>query len=178
LSIVQYGVRNQQTFDRFSAEDVRVDDFVHVGGGNMSVPNRVGINDHSWTNFALIETPGFIRAHSAVRNSTCLQLCLELDLQLAAARWAAASAWVSLRALIGADENVFLKLCHFAFPKSAQFARLPYFVPTSCPGYRQPIVHAGAMLCGTQVLPGVKAGRAVSLAPDMSPMARHHDIFV
>lgn len=62
---VQAGVGQHETFNRFAAEDVRVDDFVNIGLGDMSVPNGIGVDDEVGAVLALIETSGLVSAHFA-----------------------------------------------------------------------------------------------------------------
>lgn len=56
-----------QAFDGFSANDVRFDDFFHVGGGHVPVPDRVRINDDIRPVLALIEAARLIRAHASIQ---------------------------------------------------------------------------------------------------------------
>lgn len=69
---VQDFVRNDQPPDRPSANDVRLDDFIHILRLNVPVPDCFRVNHDGGSEFALIEASGFIRAHhfdSALRQA-------------------------------------------------------------------------------------------------------------
>ena len=63
VSGVEDGVGNDQTGHRCAADDVGVDDFVHILGLDASIPDGFGVNHHRWSQFTLIEATGFIGAH-------------------------------------------------------------------------------------------------------------------
>src|ERR1700692_924871 len=75
VSGVEYGVGNDQARYGRAANDVGVDDFVHVLGLDASIPDCFGVNHHRWSQFTLVEASGFIGAH--VFNSTLRQLGFE-----------------------------------------------------------------------------------------------------
>jgi len=62
---VQASVGQHQALDRFAADDVGVDDFIDVGHANVSIPNRIGIDNEVWAVFALIETPRLVGPYFA-----------------------------------------------------------------------------------------------------------------
>ena len=65
MSGVEYGVRNDQTGYRYAADDVGVDDLVHVLGFDASIPNCFGVDDEIWTVLALIETARLVGPYFA-----------------------------------------------------------------------------------------------------------------
>ena len=60
---VQDFVGDAQALDGPIVQNVRFDDFVHIGRLHPAVENAVGINGDGWTQFALIEAPRFIGAN-------------------------------------------------------------------------------------------------------------------
>ena len=63
VSGVEYGVGNDQARYGRAANDVGVDDFVHVLGLDASVPDCFGVNNYCWSQFTLVQAAGFIGAH-------------------------------------------------------------------------------------------------------------------
>lgn len=53
---VEAGVGQHQAADGLAADDVRFDDFVDVGLGDVTVPHGIGIDDEVGAVFALVET--------------------------------------------------------------------------------------------------------------------------
>jgi hypothetical protein len=90
---------------------VGVDDFIHVGGGNVPVPDSVGIDHEIRPMFALIQAPGLVGSHTALQ-SPLFELLFEELLQRGFAFGIAASARMSGRPLIAAEKNVLLELRH------------------------------------------------------------------
>src|SRR5579862_410411 len=117
LSVVQDCVWNDQALDGAAADNVRVDDFVDVRGGYAAVPDSVWIHHYRGADLALLQASGLIRAHSVAGNSALAQLFLEGAMKFRLARRIAAAARVAVRALVGADENVFFKFSHGPFWK-------------------------------------------------------------
>jgi hypothetical protein len=111
---------------------VRVNDFINVRGCHASVPHGVGIHDYCGAGLALIEASGFVCPDFAVRNPALLQLGLEYALKFRVTRRIAAASRVAVRALIGADKNVFFKLCHGPLWKRSLEYRLFPAAPIRC----------------------------------------------
>ncbi len=59
---IEAGVGDLQPLHRFAVEDVRLDDLVDIGQGDMSVPNGFWIDDDGRPVLALIEASGFVGA--------------------------------------------------------------------------------------------------------------------
>jgi len=108
---VQAGVRNQQPLHGFASNNVRFDDFIYVAGSHPAIPDVIGIDHHVRPVLALIEASGLIRSHTMFVSEHC-QLLLERQLQLRLPRGIAATAWMSIGALVAADEDVSFKLRH------------------------------------------------------------------
>ena len=62
---VQAIVGQHQALDRFTADDVGVDDFIDVGLDKVSIPNGIGIDNEVWAVFALIETARLVDPYFA-----------------------------------------------------------------------------------------------------------------
>jgi hypothetical protein len=90
---------------------VRFDDFVHIGFGDVPIPDCLWVNHDGRTMLALIETAGLVGSYFAFEVALG-KFLLELLLQFCLGRGVAASARISRRALIAAYENMFLKLGH------------------------------------------------------------------
>src|SRR5579871_4220149 len=110
---VQTLVGEAQTLDRLAADDVRLDDFVDIGLGDMAVPDGVGIDHDVGPVLTLIEAAGLVGAH-ATFESTLGQLLLEEFLQPGFGERIAASARMACRALVPADEDMLFELRHQA----------------------------------------------------------------
>ncbi len=108
---IQAGVGHHQALNRFAANDVGFDDFVNIGFGDESVPDRIGINHEVRAVLALVETASLVGPHPPLE-AMLRELLLEEFLQLALAAGITASARISRRALIAAHENMFLKFRH------------------------------------------------------------------
>lgn len=100
-----------QALYRLSTDNVRLDDLIHVGFGDKSVPNRFGINDDGRAVLALIEAAGLVRADSPFQ-STLREFLLEQLLQLAFGQRVAASAGILRWTLVSTYENMFFKFRH------------------------------------------------------------------
>jgi hypothetical protein len=112
---IQAGVGQAQALDGDAAEKVRLDDFIDIGEGNVAVPNGFGVDDDRGTVFALIEAPGFIGAYRQ-GNSRMGQAGLEGTVEAGGTSRVTAAARMSVRALIGANEDVLQKFGHGAGP--------------------------------------------------------------
>jgi hypothetical protein len=94
-----------------AAEDVRFDDFVDIGFGDVPVPHSFGIDDEVGAVFALIETARLVRSYFALQ-AAFREFLLEQFLQFGLAAGIAASPEVSRRALVAADENMLFEFGH------------------------------------------------------------------
>ena len=108
---VQAGIGQHQALHWPSSDDVGLDDFVHISECDPSVPNRVGVDHNIRTVFALIETTRLVGPYFSFQSSGC-QFFFERLLQLGATSRIATGTGRSRRALIAANENMFLKLWH------------------------------------------------------------------
>ena len=108
---IEAGIGQHQACDGLAAHDVRFDDVVHVRGGDVSVPDSIGIDDKIRAVLALIEAARLIGADLALQSSLC-EFLLEELLQGCLGRGVTASPRMSRRTLITADENVFLEFGH------------------------------------------------------------------
>lgn len=108
---IQAGVGQHQTLHGFSTDDVRFDDFVNGGCGDVSVPHGIGIDHDIRAVLALIEAAGLISADSSLEAAFC-QFLLKQFLQGRLAAGIAASPRISGRALIAAYEDVFFEFRH------------------------------------------------------------------
>lgn len=94
-----------------SADDMRVDDLVNIGFGDVAVPDGLGIYHDVWSVLALIEAAGLIGADSALQ-ATLGEFLLEKFLQAGLGGGIAASAGMARRALVSAYEDVVLEFRH------------------------------------------------------------------
>ena len=108
---VQARVGEAKAFYRSAAEDVRFDDLVDVGLGDVSVPDGVGVDDEVGAVFALVEASGLIGADFAFQ-AALGQFLFEEFLQFGFGGGIAASSGMSRRALVSADEDVFFEFGH------------------------------------------------------------------
>jgi hypothetical protein len=111
LRHVELIIWNDEALDRLAANDVRIDDFVHVGRRDVAVPNGFGIDDNRRAELALIETTRLVGANR-ILDSPLRQLRFEKPVKFAFAGRIAAAARMALGTLIGANENVFLEFRH------------------------------------------------------------------
>jgi len=63
---VETVVRQHQALDRLASNDVRLDDFVDVSLGDVSISNGLGINHDVRAVFALVETARLVGANFAL----------------------------------------------------------------------------------------------------------------
>ncbi len=108
---IKAGVGQAQPLDWLPANDVRFDDLVYVGFGNVPVPDGFWIDNDCWTVLALIQTAGLIRPHFALQ-AALRELLLECLLQLGLGGWIAASPRIARRTLVPADEDMLLEFRH------------------------------------------------------------------
>jgi hypothetical protein len=118
---IQAGVGQHQALHRLSTDDVRFDDFVNIGLGDVSVPYGIGIDHDIRAMLALIETAGFVSTDLSLE-SAISQFLFEQFLQLCLAVRIAASSRISGRALIAAYEDVFFELRHEVWFTASKFA--------------------------------------------------------
>jgi len=108
---IQAGVGQHQALDGFAADYVGFDDFIDIGFGDVSVPDRIGINHDVRAVLALVETASLVGPYPALE-AAFRQLLLKEFLQLALPAGVAASPWISRRPLVAAYENVSLEFRH------------------------------------------------------------------
>ena len=65
-SSVEAGLRQAKTLDRFPADDMRLDNFIHVGFRDISVPDGLRIDHNVRPMLALIEASGLVGTDSAL----------------------------------------------------------------------------------------------------------------
>lgn len=118
---VQAGVCEAQALYRAAAEDVRFDDLIEVGLGDMSVPDGVGVDDDVGAVFALVEASGLIGTNFAFQSARG-QFLFEDLLQPGFGGGIAASARMAGWALVSADEDVFFELGHRGVASGAMLA--------------------------------------------------------
>ena len=68
-------------FHGLSPDDVRLDDFIHIGFGDVTIPDGVRIDHDVWSMLALIEAAGLIGANLAFQ-AALRKLLFEQLLQL------------------------------------------------------------------------------------------------
>lgn len=108
---VEAAFGDPESLDRTIAHDVGCNDFLHVAGANTTVPDRIGIYHDVRPVFALIEATGFVSPNRGPQPSECYPR-LECAMQFTLTGRIAAASRMAFRPLIGANENVFLKLRH------------------------------------------------------------------
>lgn len=108
---IEAAIGQHQALHGFAPDDVRFDDFIDVGLGNVSVPDSLGIDHKIWAVFALIEAAGLVSSYSALK-SAFRESLLEKFLQFRLPSGIAASSRISRRALVAAYEDVLFKLGH------------------------------------------------------------------
>lgn len=110
---VQAGVGQAKAFYRPAAKDVRLDDFLDVGFGDVSVPDGVGVDDDVGAVLALVEASRLIGADFAFQAALGQSLFEEL-LQFGFGGGIAASTGMTRGTLVSADEDVFIEFGHRA----------------------------------------------------------------
>ncbi len=113
-SCVEAGICQLESFYWFATDDVRIDDFVHVVFGHMSIPDGVRVDDNIRAVLALVEAAGLVGADFAFQ-AAFSQLLFEELLQAGLGGGIAAPAWVPRRALITTDKDVLIELWHGVF---------------------------------------------------------------
>ena len=108
---VDAGLAQHQPLNGLSSNDVRVDDLVHIAECHAAVPDPFRINYQVRTVLALVQTAGLIGSNFSLQSALC-QFLLEQFLQFRLSGRITASARMSGRSLVSADENVSFKLGH------------------------------------------------------------------
>src|SRR5258708_2966251 len=108
---IQTGIRNDQSLYRLIAADVRVENLIHIAGGHVPIPNGFRINDHSRAVLALVKTAGLVSPYPRLKPAL-RQPCLEKAVQRRRIAGIAAPFGILRRALVGANEDVFLEFGH------------------------------------------------------------------
>jgi hypothetical protein len=104
-------IGQNEPLDGPASYDMRRDDFVEIVFTNVTVPDFIGIDDHSRPVLALVQASGFVRSNcsmDAVFGQSLLQLLLETTLTIGIAT----AARMVFLALVRADKDVLEKLRH------------------------------------------------------------------
>ena len=104
-------IRQAQALDRFSADDVGVDDFVDIGFSDVAVPDSIGVDHDIWAMLALVEASRLIRSDSALQ-AVLGEFLLEQLLQFGFGERIAASAGMARGAMVSTDEDVLFEFRH------------------------------------------------------------------
>jgi len=151
LRVQALGFQAQAVY-RLSRKDVGLDDFVHVGFGNVAVPDGVGVNDYVRAVFALIEATGLVGSDSALQ-SVAGQLLLEPFLQTGLGGRIAAAAGMACRPLVSADKDMVLEFGHQAKVASSWN---PFPIPT--PAFELPSKSTKQPCTSTSGIAALKIG--------------------
>jgi len=100
-------------FHGLSRDDVRLDDFIHIGFADVPIPDCVRIDHDVWSVLALIEAARLIGANPAFQ-AALGKFLFEHLLQLGLGERIAASTWMAGWPLVTTDEDVSLKFRHQA----------------------------------------------------------------
>jgi hypothetical protein len=110
---VQARIGQPQPLDRLPAKNMRLDNLRDIRLGDVSIPNRIRINDHIRSVLALVEAARLIRPHAPLQ-PVLSQFLLEKLLQFAFGLRIATSPRMAHRTLVSADKNVFLEFWYQA----------------------------------------------------------------
>ena len=117
-------VRDAQSFDWLSAENVGIEYLVNIVGCHVPVPDRFRINNDVRSVLALVKAAGFVGPdlafESPFRNSR-----LEELVQLSGACWIATSPGVSFGPLIGTYKDVVFEFRHGPNQDTAPALQVP-----------------------------------------------------
>jgi hypothetical protein len=102
---------HQQPIHDFAVHDMSLHDLSDVGFRTNPVPDSLGVDHNTGSVLAVIQTPGFIRAH-APPQSEPFHLLLKKGVQALGSLVRAAAPRIALWPLVLADENVMLKCGH------------------------------------------------------------------
>jgi hypothetical protein len=108
---VYAGFAQHQALNRFASNNVRVDDFIHIGGRDSTVPDGFRINHQVRTMLALVQAARLIRPDSSLQPAF-RQFLFKQFLQLRFPLRIAAASRMTRRPLIPANENVLFELGH------------------------------------------------------------------
>ena len=108
---IDAGVRQHQSIDRLTPDDVGLDNLVDIGGCHAPVPNPVRIDNQIGTVFTLIEASRFVCPYSVFETALC-QFLLEGPLQFGLAGGITTSAGTVRGTLVAADKEVAFELGH------------------------------------------------------------------
>ena len=115
---VQAGIRQAKALDGLAAEDVRLDNLLDIGFGDVTVPDGVGVDHDGGAVLALIEAAGLIGPHTnscpGPLEPALGEFLFEEFLQSGFGGGVAASPRMAWRALVSADEDVFVEFWHQA----------------------------------------------------------------
>jgi hypothetical protein len=108
---VEAGVGQAQALNGAAVEKMLGDDLLDVFDVDEAVPDRLGIDDHDWAVFALVEAAGFVGA-DVMFEADILDRVFEGGFELFTAGKKAAWTGGAFVALVGADEDVVVKFRH------------------------------------------------------------------
>ena len=100
-----------ETLDGATVEDVLGDDLVYVVEIDEAVPDGLGVDDDRRAVLALVEAAGLVGANG-VFETGIFESFLEGVFELFAAAGTATRTGGGVVALVGADEDVVVELCH------------------------------------------------------------------
>lgn len=109
---VQAFVANAKSLDRLSAEDVLVDDLVHIVLRHSAVPDRFGVHDHGRPVFALVKASCLIGANCTL-DAAFRESYLEEPMKITARLRITATARVIRFTLVRADKKMTFEFWHF-----------------------------------------------------------------
>jgi hypothetical protein len=115
LICVEAGFGEAEAFDGATVEDVLCDDLRHVLEFDEAVPDSLGVDDDGWAVLALVEAAGLVGA-DGVLEAGVFEGFLEGVFEFFASAGAATGTGGGVVALVGADEDVVVKLCHAGSP--------------------------------------------------------------
>ena len=128
---IQACVCESQSLDWSSADNVGLNDFVHIGFAHVPVPDRFRIDHDVRSVLALVEASGLVRPHSPLQ-SAFGEFLLEELLQPGFGGGIAAASRMACRSLVATDENVVLELGHcinISSARAAASSRRTAFLP-------------------------------------------------
>jgi hypothetical protein len=108
---IEAAVGNPQTIDGAAADDMRFYYVSNIGLSQAAVPYRFGLNHDGGTMLALVQASGLVGADCG-EYSVQGQLRFEGALKIGCAGRVAATAGMSVGALVGADKDVFFEFRH------------------------------------------------------------------
>lgn len=103
-------VGQTQSLDRTARQQMRGNNFVHIGFSDVPVPDGFRVDDHGWPMFTLVKASGLVDADAPLKAGRIHSL-LEPCLQLRFAVGITAGTRTAGFALVDADKYVPLILC-------------------------------------------------------------------